>query len=95
MPSKNSNAVPAAMRVTTFLSVPEIPLVESDTVFVEKGEVFLFEGFLPVVFLLFQNVIPDHFDFALADRESAIAGLPSEVFERDVFAFRPKAGTTL
>ena len=83
------------MRLTTFPSVPEISLVESDPVFVEEGEVFLLEGSLPVVFLLFQDVIPDRFDFALADRESAVAGLPGEVLERDVLAFRPKAGTTL
>ena len=58
--------------------LPEIAFIEIDTTTMQEFQIFLLKRPLPVMLLLFGDVIANDFSVGRTDRESTVAFLPSK-----------------
>jgi hypothetical protein len=70
-------------------SIPNIPFVVFDPVFLQKPAKFGFIIFLPVMLLLIGDVFDDRLILGLTDRKGAVAFLPVKITEFRVLFLDP------
>ena len=76
-----------------FESVQDIAFVVFDSVFREKGAVFILKGARAVVFLLVVDVMEQDLLLSHPDGKCPITLLPGKVSERGCLCFQPFAGS--
>ena len=80
------------IRPRPYPSIPQILLIAFNSVLCEEIQILLFKGLLAVVFILPVDVVENHCQFSMVDRERSVTALPSEVTESRRLGFDPFCG---